>query len=92
MKVTVLPNQTLADIAIQEYGVLEAVFLLAQANDISPTATLTPGTTLERPDKVFNREVQAYCKNNRVSPATAETSDSEMRLRIFTEQFTKQFM
>lgn len=92
MKVTVLPNQTLSDIAIQEYGVLEAVFLLAQANDISPTATLAPGMALERPDKVFNREMQAYCKNNCVSPATAETSDSEMRLRIFTEQFTKQFM
>lgn len=92
MTVTVLPNQTLSDIAIQEYGVQEAVFLLAKANDISPTATLTPGMTLQRPDKVFNREMQTYCNNNRVSPATSETADSGMRMRIFTDQFTEQFM
>ncbi|MFR8837908.1 hypothetical protein [Bacteroides nordii] len=67
MKVTVLPDQTLADIAIQEYGAPEAVFLLAQANDISPTATLTPGTTLERPDKVFNREMQAMQEQPRIA-------------------------
>lgn len=35
MNVTVLPNQTLADIAIQEYGDLAGVFILARENDIS---------------------------------------------------------
>ena len=30
--ITVLPNQTLLDIAMQEYGTAEAVFLLAQEN------------------------------------------------------------
>lgn len=92
MTVTVLPNQTLSDVAIQEYGVEEAVFLLAQANNISPTGILTPGTVLQCPDRVLDKQMQAYCKNNRISPATAETSDSEIRLRIFTEQFTGQFM
>lgn len=92
MKVTVLPHQTLSDIAIQEYGTEEALFLLAQANNISPTGVLTAGIVLQCPDRTFNKEMQAYCKNNRVSPATAETSDSEMRLKIFTEQFTEQFM
>lgn len=92
MKVTVLPHQTLSDIAIQEYGAEEAVFLLAQANNISPTDILIAGTILQCPDQVFNREISAYCKNNGVSPATAETSGSELRLRIFTEQFTGQFM
>lgn len=86
MKITVLPNQTLSDIAIQEYGVEEAVFLLAYVNNISPTATLSPGMALQRPDQIFNKEMQVYCKNNHVSPATAEISDDDMRLHIFTKK------
>lgn len=92
MNVTVLPNQTLADIAIQEYGDLAGVFILARENEISPTEKLTPGMTISVPDVVINREMQEYCKANNVSPATSETSDSEVRLKIFTEQFTKEFV
>lgn len=92
MNVTVLPNQTLLDIAIQEYGDLAGVFILARDNDISPTEKLTPGMTVSVPDVVINREMQEYCKANNVSPATSETSDSEVRLKIFTEQFTEQFV
>lgn len=93
MNVTALPNQTLLDIAIQEYGDLAGVFILARDNDISPTEKLTPGmTTVSVPDVVINREMQEYCKANNVSPATSETSDSEVRLKIFTEQFTKEFV
>lgn len=91
MKIIVKNNQTLADIAIQEYGTLEGVFLLAQANDISPTDTLATGKKLTRPDVVLNKEMESYCKKNNVSPATAQTVDSPIRLRIFTEQFTEQF-
>lgn len=90
--ITVLANQTLSDIAIQEYGDMAALFLLAQENDISPTEKIAPGTVIRLPDVVVNREMQEYCKNNHVSPATAETPGSEIRLRIFTEQFTQQFM
>lgn len=92
MRVIILPNQTLSDIAIQEYGAIEAVFLLAQANDISPTAALITGASLECPERVYNRSVQEYCKKNGVSPATSEMIDSEIRLRIFTEQFQEQFI
>lgn len=90
--VTVLPHQTMSDIAIQEYGDLSAVFLIAEENDISPSENLTAGSELRMPDVVVNKEMQDYCKNNGVSPATAETAESEIRLRIFTEQFTKEFM
>lgn len=48
--------------------------------------------TVSVPDVVINREMQEYCKANNVSPATSETSDSEVRLKIFTEQFTKEFV
>lgn len=91
-RVKVLAHQTMLDIAVQEYGTVEAVFLIAQANDLSPTVKLEAGAELLLPDVVLNREMQTYCKNNRVSPATSETAESEIRLRIFTEQFTKEFM
>lgn len=92
MTVTVLNGQTLADIAIQEYGDLSAVFLVAKENDISPSENLTAGSVLRLPDVAVNKEMQDYCKNNGVSPATAVAAESEIRLRIFTEQFTKEFM
>ena len=90
--ITVLPNQTLLDIAIQEYGTAEAVFLLAQENRISPTERLNAGMVLKRPDVIKNKDMENYCKSNRVSPATLENSQSDITLRIFTEEFTEQFM
>lgn len=90
--VTALQHQTLADIAVQEYGDLSAVFILAEANGVSPTATLRAGQTVLLPDVTVNREMQLHCRNSGVSPATAEGTESEVRLRIFTEQFTQQFM
>ena len=40
MKTVVQAGQTLLDIAVQEYGTIEAVFMLAKANDISITDCL----------------------------------------------------
>lgn len=90
--ITVLNNQTLLDIAIQEYGTVEAVFLLAQENRISPTERLEVGQKLKRPDTIYNREMENYCKGNRVSPATLESTQSDIKLRIFTEEFTGEFI
>lgn len=90
--VKVVSNQTMIDIAVQEYGDMSAILLIAKANDISPTADLSPGTELMLPDIVVNKEMQDYCKVNSVSPATANVVESELRLRLFTEQFTKEFM
>lgn len=92
MTVTVKNGQTLADIAIQEYGDLSAVFLIAKENDISPSGNLTAGTVLRLPDVVVNKEMQDFCRNNGVSPATEVTADSDIWLKIFTEQFTKGYM
>lgn len=90
--VRVVPKQTMLDIAVQEYGDMSAMLLIARANDISPTADLQPGTELMLPDLVVNKEMQDYCKGNAVSPATGKGSDSEIRLRIFTDQYTEQYM
>ena len=46
MKVTVLQNQTLSDIALQVYGSLEGVFTLAADNDLSVTDELKAGQVL----------------------------------------------
>lgn len=92
MKVTVRAGQTLADIAIQEYGSLEAVFTLAWENGVSPTGELSGGTVLMRPDAVFDREMELYCRNNHVSPATARTETDTADTGIFTDTFTLQFI
>lgn len=89
--VVIQAEQTLLDIAIQEYGDMAGLFLLAAQNDISPTGVLDAGQILEVPDVVINKEMQEYCQQNNVTPATAIDPSGELRMKIFTEQFTKQF-
>lgn len=92
MKTVVQAGQTLLDIAIQEYGTIEAASMLAKTNDISITDTLQAGQILEMPEKVYNSELADYCQRNSVCPATSESNSNAIRLRIFSEQFTEQFM
>lgn len=74
MKITVKPRQTLSDIAVQVYGDESAVVLLALTNNVSITQTLAPGTVLEAPEQMFDRQMQNYVTLNDISPATAELS------------------
>lgn len=90
MEVVVRDGQTLADIAIQEYGAIEALPALAMANGRSVTGTLRAGDVLTLPGKVYNRLMQGYCKNHDVRPAT-QRDESGIRLRVFTDEFTMQF-
>ena len=90
MKVKVKDGQTLADIAIQEYGSLEAAMELAKANGLSMTDIPAPGTELTLQDAVYDKTMADYCKVNGVSPAT-QRDTSGVRLRIFTKEFTKEF-
>ena len=83
-------GQTLADIAIQEYGSLEALPVLAAANAIGMTDTLEAGSRLQLPDVNFNRLIQQYCKANDVSPAT-ERGMTDVKLRVFSGEFSSQF-
>ena len=71
MEVTVKPMQTLPDIAIQVYGDIRAVTLIASANAISITDYIRPGTVLVCPETVYDRYMQDYCRNNGISPATS---------------------
>ena len=90
MEVQVKDGQTLADIAIQEYGSLEALPVLAAANAIGMTDTLEAGSRLQRPDVSHNRLIQQYCKANDVSPAT-ERGMTDVKLRVFSGEFSPQF-
>lgn len=78
MKVTVRPRQTLSDIAVQVYGDISAVPLIAKANAISITENISPGTCLECPEHVYDQYMQDYVKNNRISPATAPDMSDEI--------------
>ncbi len=70
MEVLVKPRQTLSDIAIQVYGDIRAVTLIATANSIGVTDDLKSGTVLLCPERIYDRYMQDYCRNNGISPAT----------------------
>lgn len=91
METVVQAGQTLLDIAVQEYGTIEAAFMLAKANDLSITDTLQAGQEIEIPEKVYDAELADYCQRNGICPATSEIASNAIRLRIFTEQYTEQF-
>lgn len=91
MTVTVKNRQTLSDMAIQVYGSVEAVVALAEANGVSITDDLPAGMVLECPDVVYDKYLQGYVRKRRIESATAADPDGEVRMKIFTEQFTKEF-
>ena len=90
MKQTVKDGQTLADVAIQEYGSWEAMIAIARENNVSMTEVPNAGTELAMPDASWNRTMKNYCLNNDVSPATAR-DHGDVRLRIFDEEFNEPF-
>lgn len=90
MKQIVKDGQTLADIAIQEFGSWEAMVAIARQNGISMTEEPPVGAELTMPDMVWNRTMQIYCRNNDVSPATANDR-SGVRLKIFGKEFKEPF-
>lgn len=90
MKVQVKDGQTLADVAVQEYGSWEAMVAIARENGMSMTEVPQAGQELTLPDGAWNRMMQRWCKDNDVSPATARDG-GQVRLRIFGEEFTEEF-
>lgn len=90
MKQIIKDGQTLADMAVQEYGSWEAMIVIARENGMSMTEVPSAGTELTMPDATWNRTMQNWCKDNDVSPATAR-DQSNVRLRIFDEEFTEEF-
>lgn len=72
VEISVLHNQSLLDIAIQEFGTIQTAFDIAVANGLDVTDALAPGTRLTLPSSNFeDREVAEYFKSRSIKPATA---------------------
>lgn len=73
MKIIAIANQSLYDIANQQFGSIEAAFHIAILNGRSVTYLPEPGEVIELPDMVFNKDVADYFKNNKIKIATVTT-------------------
>lgn len=67
--IRVMESQTLLDIALQEFGSIEAAFALAVLNGMSLTDELTAGDLLHR-TSIFNKKIVAYYSDKNIRPAT----------------------
>lgn len=90
MEVKVKDGQTLADIAMQEYGALEAIVQMAFDNGMSVSDVPQVGAILHLHDKTYNRVMHDYCRAHSVQPATQRSSDTSSA-RIFNEVFNDIF-
>lgn len=76
MKVIVLNNQSLIDVAIQHTGTIENAFKIAVANGLSLTDELEPGAQLIIPaDVEINNDVVSYFFAKGIQPATGLTEN-----------------
>ena len=90
METTVRDGQTLADIAVQEYGSLEAVVRLALDNGMAVSDTPPTGKSLNLHEGEYNRPMRLYCQAHGIAPATLR-GDGGTRARIFNETFNDTF-
>ncbi len=105
--INLLPNQNILDIAIQEFGTVEACVAIAFANGKSITEELVPGQEIKLPaDAPTNADIQKYYTQNQLKPATANMDtalatiieDGELTEIIqdaplqFAEEFESEFL
>ena len=86
-KVIVQSGQTIADVAVQEYGSFEAAVELAIANDIGITDHVQGGSELRKIDKSYNKPVKDYCKVEGAQP-TSTIQKEDGTTSIFTQPYT----
>lgn len=83
----VLPGQSLFDIALQEYGSIEAVFQLAEDNAFSEiTQFINPGTEVMTSESK-NKNVSNYYLQNKVKPA----SEIEVNHNSYNESYNESY-
>ncbi len=71
-------RQTLMDIAVSSCGDVEAVFEIAENNDLSLTVELS-GIEIDVPEK-SNQKVADYFADNGITPATASDKSEETQI------------
>ncbi len=82
MKIKVLHNQTLLDLAIQYTGSVENAFMIAGQNNLAVSSYLVAGYELQIPEGTpFNRDIYDYYSAKQLKPATsyADTSAETAR-------------
>lgn len=90
MKVIVLSNQSLADLAIQVYGSVEGIVLLARENGLEITDMPEAGRQLKvSSENIIDKRIVQYYAGMKVYPAT--DSSGLMGNRIFDETFDLTF-
>ncbi|EKB58418.1 hypothetical protein [Bergeyella zoohelcum] len=79
MKVIILHNQSILDIALQHTGSVENAFALALANGLSLTDDLAVGNWLiaDSQELNANKEILNYYQSKSVQPATAISGKQE---------------
>lgn len=93
MKVTVLNNQSLLDIAIQETGIAANLLKIAMANDLVPTEPIAPGSIVTIPEDIEkDDQIVNYYKANSLRPATElTTTQTQAQELSFWEKVIKAF-
>lgn len=92
-KIIVLDRQTLWDIAIQEYGTVEAVFdLLSDNPSLTINTALIAGQQLIISSPVMNQDVYDYFKKNNLNPVSDVRDVSEITDGAFTDGFSSGFL
>lgn len=83
-KVNVADGQTLWDIALQEYGSVEGVFILMAENPFvgNINQELEPGIQLNVKSEPIAKDVKSYYQRNRVHP----TSGSNLEIIDFDRE------
>lgn len=78
------------DIAVEHYGAWEAAIDIAFASGLSLTDTPDLSRPYLLPDRVYDRVMQAHCKNIGASPATL-LDHTGVRWSIFAAPFNMVF-
>lgn len=92
-KVTVLHNQTLLDIAIQESGSADNWLEIAMLNNLTPTDLIIPGASIEIPtDITINTGIVNFLSTKGTKTATANTDTTiEPTLQLSCQQKIEQY-
>ncbi len=69
----VIERQTLADLSVQITGSVDAMFDLAELNDLNVSDWLLPGMKLKIPENISENDVNQFYKSNSLYPASGWT-------------------
>lgn len=85
MEVKVKPGQTIYDLALQEYGSIEGVVIIAQENDLDLEEDLVEGSTIRINSNPIDQSIVNYYKDNGIFPKSG--GDINVAISGFSDGF-----